>query len=73
MTPELTEGDLLCAAAGDRVGPDDAAAFLGVTPQRLAYWRKRGVRGGPPFQRLGPRLIRYGMDDLLAWRRLSDR
>lgn len=64
--PPITETDLACARAGDRVGPEDAAWFLGVTPENLAYWRK--ARRGPPYYRAGYRLFRYAMADLCAWR-----
>lgn len=65
--PPITPSDLACALAGDRVGPEDAAAFMGVTLKELAEMRRREGRG-PAFTRMGSRLVRYGMDDLLAWR-----
>lgn len=64
--PPITAADRACAAAGDRVGPEDAAWFLGVAPEKLRDWRRR--RHGPAFERLGHRLFRYSMADLLAWR-----
>lgn len=64
--PPITEIDLACARAGDRVGPEDAAWFLGVTEETLAGWRRE--RRGPVWQRLGHRLFRYSMADLCAWR-----
>jgi len=66
--PPITAADIACAKAGDMVGPEDAAWFLGETMDRLAYWRKRKGREGPPFTKMGPHLIRYAMADLLAWR-----
>lgn len=66
--PLITDADLAAAQAGDRVGPEDAAWFLGETEDQLARWRRTRTRGGPPFQRLGPRLVRYAMSDLVAWR-----
>lgn len=64
--PPITEMDRACALAGDKVGPEDAAWFLGVTPETLAGWRRTGK--GPAAQRLGVRLWRYAVADLLHWR-----
>lgn len=43
-----------------------AARVLGLkNPRTLAAWRLR--RCGPPFRRVGKRLVRYCLEDLLAW------
>ena len=43
----------------------EAATFLGLAPTTLEHWR--GLRKGPPFLRVGPRCIRYRLEDLEAW------
>jgi predicted DNA-binding transcriptional regulator AlpA len=41
------------------------AEWLGVTTKALEAWRYRG--GGPPFIRVGGKLVRYRRGDVLAW------
>ena len=48
-----------------------AAAFLSCSTQFLEIARLRG--GGPPFSKLGPRLIRYRRQTLLEWLARSER
>jgi hypothetical protein len=43
----------------------EAAAFLGVRPRTLEHWRLVG--GGPPFVRVGRRLVRYRLGALRAF------
>jgi excisionase family DNA binding protein len=43
----------------------EAADFLGVTPQTMLRWDNKGI--GPKFYRLGKRIIRYKKSDLMAW------
>lgn len=45
--------------------PDEAAAYVGMTPRGLEDLRYRRV--GPTFSRLGRRVVRYHLDDLDAW------
>jgi hypothetical protein len=45
------------------VSAKEAAAILGTTPDALAARRSRGE--WPPATKLGPRLIRYRLGDLL--------
>lgn len=47
------------------VGTDEAANYFGVTCRTLARWRRAGF--GPAFFKLGPRVIRYHIDDLDAF------
>jgi hypothetical protein len=47
------------------VSESRAAAMIGAAPKTLERWRARG--GGPPFVRIGPRMIRYALDDLDRW------
>jgi excisionase family DNA binding protein len=55
------------------VGPDvqcrfrskQAAQYIGVSESTLAKWRMRGE--GPPFHRLGPRLVLYFKAEIDAW------
>ena len=50
---------------------DEVADYLGVVKQTLFRWRQTGY--GPAWMRLGPRIIRYKMDDLIEWEeRLRD-
>ena len=42
-----------------------AAIFLGLKPNTLATWRLR--RCGPPYRKMGARLVRYDRAELLAW------
>ena len=63
-------GALAAASAG---APDDLFAtreladWLGVSTQWVEIGRHRGY--GPRFQRIGPRMIRYRREDVLAWLR----
>jgi Helix-turn-helix domain len=43
----------------------ETAAFLGVAPRTLQWWRRSGT--SPPYLRVSPRSIRYARHDLLAW------
>lgn len=43
-----------------------AARLLGLkNPKTLAAWRQR--RCGPPYRKLGKRLVRYDAAELTAW------
>jgi hypothetical protein len=46
------------------VSREQAAEFLGVTPQALSQMNGRGE--GPPYARIG-RSVRYKRQDLLDW------
>jgi predicted DNA-binding transcriptional regulator AlpA len=54
-----------------RLRPKEAAQYIGVSLSAMAKWRIRGE--GPPFHRLGPRLVVYFKDEIDAWiaRRVS--
>lgn len=43
----------------------EAARYLGISVSTLAHMRMRG--DGPPFSKLGPRIVIYDEDDLDAW------
>jgi len=48
------------------VDQTEAAAALGLTnPRTLAAWRVR--RCGPPFMKVGKRLVRYDLAEVMAW------
>ncbi len=48
----------------------EAARVLGLkNPRTLAAWRLR--RQGPPFHRIGKRMVRYDAAELRAWAGLS--
>jgi hypothetical protein len=42
-----------------------ASAFLGVGIETLRFWRKK--RRGPPYRKLGPKLVRYSLGALGDW------
>ena len=56
---------------GELLTETEAAQYLGVKPQTLRLWRSTGHipgrREGPPYVRLGARLIRYAAADLSRW------
>lgn len=68
VPPPITDADIAAALAGDRVGPEDAAWFLGVPPSRLARWRRQGCSAGPVFTKVGRLTVRYAVSDLIRWR-----
>lgn len=49
---------------------EQAAAYLGLSPQTLSNWASTG-RGGIPYVRVSARAVRYRQGDLDAW--LADR
>lgn len=51
----------------------EASMFTGISESTLETWRTRrtGPRRGPRFVRLGPRIIRYRVGDLLEFARVS--
>lgn len=49
----------------DFLNINEAARYLRVTPLTLRNWRQRGE--GPPWIRLGPRMIRYPVPSLSAY------
>lgn len=59
-------GDVVTAASDlDRLLlPDEAAAWLGMSPRTLSDWRIAGT--GPRFVKIG-RLVRYRVADLQEW------
>ncbi len=42
-----------------------AAAFLGAKVETLRGWRKK--KCGPPWRKIGGKLVRYSLADLRAW------
>ncbi len=53
----------------DLLTTQEEAAWLGVSTQWLEIGRAKGY--GPPFERLGPRHIRYRVNKTIKW--LDDR
>lgn len=45
--------------------PEQTAERLGVTVGTLANWRTAG--DGPPYVKMGSKLVRYPEDDLRSW------
>lgn len=48
-----------------KLRPDEAAYFLGLSPSTLAKMRLRG--DGPPYAKLGKRVVVYDLNDLEKW------
>lgn len=58
--------------AGDSLlDTPDAAEVLGVSPRTMEDWRWRG--GGPEWFKVGKRLVRYRLEDLMAFALKSKR
>lgn len=49
-------------SAGDLIDEKEAAAILAVATTTLRNWR--ALRQGPPFLKIGRRLVRYRRGDL---------
>jgi predicted DNA-binding transcriptional regulator AlpA len=49
----------------DLLSTEQMSAWFGVSSQWLEIRRHRG--DGPPFERLGPRCVRYRRDKVKAW------
>ena len=45
--------------------PGETASTLGIKPKTLEAWRAAGE--GPPFVRVGRKIIRYPPDELILW------
>jgi predicted DNA-binding transcriptional regulator AlpA len=57
-------------AEGDPDGflkPEKVVQLTGVCEQTLESWRKKRI--GPPWFRLGPRMVRHRRSELVAWLR----
>ena len=50
---------------GDLVDETEAAAILGAAVRTLRNWR--ALHKGPPFHKIGERLVRYHRADLAAF------
>lgn len=48
-----------------RLSTDELASALSVSPSTLKRWRRLGL----PYETWGPRLYRYQLTRVLAWRR----
>ena len=53
------------ASDDDSIDTHEAARMLGLSSWGLAEMRRRG--GGPPFYRVGKRVVRYRLGDMRAW------
>ena len=50
----------------DLINQEEAAKLLGLAnPRTLAAWRLR--RSGPPYRKIGKRLVRYSRSEVLDW------
>jgi len=50
---------------GDLIDEREAAAILGTEVRTLRNWRS--LRKGPPFRKIGERMVRYSRADLAAF------
>jgi hypothetical protein len=50
---------------GDLLTTERAAAYLGLRPKTLEFWRYQGI--GPPWLRISRRCVRYRLRDLDTW------
>lgn len=48
-----------------KLRPPDAAKYLGMSASTLAKMRVRG--DGPPYSKVGPRIVVYDVDDIEQW------
>lgn len=61
-----TDETIGTAPASDRLLTEsEAATFLHVAIQTMRNWRWRG--SGPRYRKVGPRLVRYVREDLVAF------
>jgi predicted DNA-binding transcriptional regulator AlpA len=51
----------------DLLDQHEVAAMCGVSVHTVRYWRRRSVRQGPPWIRLGYKRVRYDRGDVLAF------
>jgi len=49
----------------DTMNTEELAAYLEVAKQTLFRWRQSGY--GPAWMRVGPRIIRYKVSDVMEW------
>ncbi len=52
-------------APGELVDEREAAAILGIAVATLRNWR--ALRKGPPYRKIGSRVVRYHVADLAAY------
>lgn len=52
---------------GDLVDEREAAAILDCAIATLRNWRSARPRKGPPFRKIGKRMVRYSRADLAAF------
>ena len=55
----------MTGSARNRLRAGQAAKYIQVSVSTLAKWRMR--QEGPPFHRLGPRIVFYFQDEIDAW------
>ena len=55
--------------SNDLIDQHEVAAILGVTVHTVRYWRKRSIRQGPPWIRLGYKAVRYCRADVETFAR----
>ena len=54
-----------CEMTTDTMSTKELADYLEVAIQTLFRWRQSGY--GPAYMRVGPRLIRYKVSDVMDW------
>jgi Helix-turn-helix domain len=53
------------------VDADEAARLLSVTARTLGQWRYKGI--GPPYLKIGSKIVRYRLSDLVGFIQASVR
>jgi predicted DNA-binding transcriptional regulator AlpA len=63
-------GDGLAGYSAEQLAPcmneREAAKFFSVSSELMRLWRRRGE--GPRFYKIGGKLVRYALADLIAWK-----
>jgi predicted DNA-binding transcriptional regulator AlpA len=61
----MTERKVVDTKEAVRLRAVEVSSWLGVSRSTLAKWRMNG--NGPPFHRLGPRLVYYIKSEVESW------
>jgi len=61
----VTEGHIVDTQEKARLRAVEVSYWLGVSRSTLAKWRMNG--NGPPYHRLGPRLVYYKRSEVESW------
>jgi hypothetical protein len=68
LTSSLVPQSVAKLEPGDLVNENTAADCLGIAVRTLRNWRV--LRKGPPYRKIGGRLVRYHRSDLAEFQRV---